>query len=331
MLHKLSISCLSIVLSLGLILASSQTSAAEPTPAVKVTIAQFGHVFLYLPLYVAQHKGYFAAEGLTVDLVSTGGDEKTFAAVASGSAQFGVADPVFTAIARAQGHEGKVIAALVSGLPFWGVTFKPEIHPFTTADGFAGQRVATYTAPSTNYTAMKDTLQNNGTPVDATIVEGAFGSLLALLKSGNADIAMELEPTASIAVAEGAHVVYSMADHYKGAVLTGVTTSTELLSAHPELAQKVVSALNQAVKFIHTDFEGAIAVAKAEFPETDEAVLRSALRRLLDDGIIPADLRVGESGWKNAVALRRSVGDLKADAPYGENVDMRFVDTLPAQ
>ena len=105
---------------------SRGTAGASSAGRKEVTIAQFGHVFLYMPLYVAIRKGFFEKHGLAVKLVSTGGDEKTFTAVATGNAQFGVSDPTFVAIAREHGKGGKVVAAVVRGVPFWVVTLKPE-------------------------------------------------------------------------------------------------------------------------------------------------------------------------------------------------------------
>ncbi len=113
------------------------TSCSQPptdelnksTKTTPITIAQFGHVFLYMPLYVAQDRGFFTEEGLNANFVSTGGDEKTFTAVSAGNAQFGVSDPVFAAIARERGQGGKVVASIVTGTPFWIITYKNDIKP----------------------------------------------------------------------------------------------------------------------------------------------------------------------------------------------------------
>ena len=86
----------------------------------KVTICQFAQVFVYLPLYIAKEKGFFEQEGLDISLINGGGDDKTFAAVASGQAQFGVADPTFAAIAREKGQPGLVLASVVNGATFLG-------------------------------------------------------------------------------------------------------------------------------------------------------------------------------------------------------------------
>ncbi|MDB9509157.1 ABC transporter substrate-binding protein [Microcystis aeruginosa CS-338/01] len=74
----------------------------------KITIAQFGDVFIYAPLYIAIDAGFFQKQGLDVSLISTGGDEKTWAAVISGNASFGVADPTFVAVSESRGQPGRV-------------------------------------------------------------------------------------------------------------------------------------------------------------------------------------------------------------------------------
>lgn len=116
----------------------------------EVTICQYGDLLIYLPLYIAQDKGFFKQEGLRVNFINGGGDDKTFAAVSSGSAQFGVSDPTFTAIAREKGRPGVVVGAVVAGATYWGVTWK-DIKPVTSPVGLKGLRIATYESPSTNY------------------------------------------------------------------------------------------------------------------------------------------------------------------------------------
>ena len=286
-----------------------------------ITIAQYGHMLLYLPVYVAKAKGYFDDEGLTVELVSTGGDEKTFAAVASGYAQYGVADPVFTAIAREQGKGGKVIASLVNGVPFWGVTFRKDIQPIKELADFAGSRIAVYDEPSTNYAVMADAL-NRAHVRGATIVQGSYGALLPMLRAGKADIAMELEPNVSIAEASGASVVYSLSERIQEFAFTGLTTSDDYLAKNSQQAQAVVRALARAVANVHEDPTGALTIAEAEFPELPKPIVRSALYRLLSGNVIPSSLILTPTAWRNAVDVRRSLGEIKGTADFDQNVDM---------
>jgi NitT/TauT family transport system substrate-binding protein len=309
---------------------SGQTT--EPTAPVQsageaktaVTIAQFGHVFLYMPLYVAIQKGMFARHGLDVKLVSTGGDEKTFTAVATGNAQFGVSDPTFTAIAREHGQSGKVVAAVVRGVPFWVVTFNSKLGPFTKPQQFQGLRCASFTAPSTSYAVMKKIL-DQGHADKAQIVQGAFGTLPALLKSGQADVAIEIEPTVSIVTGEGGHVVYSPQKKLGDFAFTGLEVSSSYAKEHPDIVRGCVAALAEAMHYIHDDFDGAVAVATKEFPEVKPEVVKDALSRLRQSHTIPTDPLLPKSAWDAAIALRRELGDLKGAGSYAENVDMSFL------
>ena len=332
--------CPKILLALALISATSCACLADTAKKLEpITIAQFGHVFLYMPLYVAVDKGFFKDQGLDVKLTSTGGDEKTFTAVLSGNVQFGVSDPVFAAIARERVQGGKVVASFVRGVPFWVVSFDNKIKAFDNASGFSGHRIATYTAPSTSYAVMKGILANNGHPVDAKIVQGAFGTLLALIKTNQADMALDIEPIVSIATNQGAHIVYSPAAKLGDFAFTGLTVSDDFYAKHPDQIQAAVNALAKSMKFIEQDFDGTLAVAKKEFSNVPEPALREALKRLIKEGTIPKSPVLTKTAWDRSVALRKEIGDMKGSDMKGgatkdgdvkksdsfeQNVDMRF-------
>lgn len=319
------IACFVFTLIVLIAFSVSRVRAQRTQKVQPVTIAQYGHVFLYMPLYVAVNRGFFKEQGLDVKLVSTGGDEKTFTAVSSGNAQFGVSDPTFAAIARERGQGGKVVAGIVRGVPFWIVTFKNNIKKIEKPSEFKGYRIATYTAPSTSYAVMKGILQNDGKQVNAKIVQGAFGTLLALLKANQADMALDIEPVVSVATHQGARIVYSPASKLGDFAFTGLTVSDDFYKKHPDQIQAAVNAITKAMSFIQKDFKGALAVAKKEFPEVSESVLEEALKRLIQEGTIPKSPVLTKYAWNRAIALRREIGDLKGKGSYEENVDMKFV------
>ena len=55
----------------------------------KVTLNEVAHSIFYAPMYVAFEEGYFAEEGLDVDLVNGFGADKVMTAVLSGEADIG--------------------------------------------------------------------------------------------------------------------------------------------------------------------------------------------------------------------------------------------------
>ena len=85
-----------LIVSTSLILGNIACGPPPVSNGVKtVTVAQWGQekYLIYLPFYLAQEKGFFKEEGLSVSLVFSGNDDQVFASVLQGSAQFGIGDP----------------------------------------------------------------------------------------------------------------------------------------------------------------------------------------------------------------------------------------------
>ena len=169
---------LTLALSLVLLvsLGCNKSSDVQQKPVVstkKVTVAQFAHLLIYYPIYLAKQKGFYENNGLDVNFVGTGGDDKTFAAVSSGSALFGVADPTFVAIAREKGLKAKIVATLIDGAPMWIVS-KEKID-MNAPDALKNKKIMTYPAPSTSYTLLSEIIRTQKPKTaGASIVQGAL-------------------------------------------------------------------------------------------------------------------------------------------------------------
>jgi len=274
-----------------------------------VTIAQAGEFYLYAPLYVAADQGLFSRRGVGATITSTGGDEKTWAAVISGSAQFGIADPTFVAVASQRGQPGRIIGTIVNGVPFWGIAKNPAIPIITDASQLKGYTVATFPSPSTAYTLQKRMFESAG--LQPNIREGAFGTLGALVESGQVDIALELEPNVSVAVGKGYRVIYSLAERYGDFTITGLTATPEYLRHNRATVTAVVGGLQDALDYIHAHPEESARLLAKRFPEIPPDVARQALQRVLSAGIIPKSIAVSGHAWSKALQLRIDAGDVK--------------------
>ena len=297
--------------------------------STKVTIAQSGHDVLYMPLYVAKNKGFFSAQGLDVDLINTGSDEKALLALSSGSVQFAVADPVLSALDRKKGRLSKVIATVVNGVPFWGVTNRRDIDSIDEVRQFSGMRIAASPPPSASFTVMAETLKQAGLTEKTQLLPVEPDNMFALLKDQKADIAMEPEPMASIAAKTGGHIVYFAARHFGDFAYTGLITSEENLEQNAAQAQSVVLALAKAIAWIHADFEDALVMAHAEFPDIPEDVMQDSLHHIIHDKVMPYSVVITETAWNNAVRLHRSTDEAVGDALFSENVDMQYAQRAP--
>ena len=75
----------------------------------KVTLNEVAHSIFYAPQYVAIQEGYFAEEGIDLNLVTGFGADKTMTAVLSGEADIGFMGAEATIYAYAEGAKDSVV------------------------------------------------------------------------------------------------------------------------------------------------------------------------------------------------------------------------------
>ena len=260
-----------VLIAFGIRIFFKRHSRTDDRPTAKrIVIAQVGDFFLYAPVYVALDAGFFKEQGLDVSIVTTGGDDKSWAAVITNSAQFGVGDPTFVVASSERGQPGPVVASIVNGVPFWGVTWRTDLKTVSSGADLRNLRVATFPAPSTAYVLQEKMFKDAGLP--PKISQGAFGSLLTMLRTHQADVALELEPNVSQAAADGARIVYSMKDLYGDFAITGLTTTPQFIQDNPTVVSATTCGLQKALELIHKDQNRALELLRKRFPDIKPAV-----------------------------------------------------------
>ncbi|MCI5064573.1 ABC transporter substrate-binding protein [bacterium] len=301
-------------------------SCTSVATAETVRLAQFGKekFLFYLPLYIAMEQGYFEEEGIEIALSFVGNDDQVFATLVSGSADFAMGDPIFTAIAAERGFQAKTIALMAERLALSGYTSNRALPLITSLEQLEGLRLSSFPAPSTTYTLLSDLrtqLRNN---TSFSIVEAAPGTALHLLHSGRVDIAIDLEPAPSVAEAAGNRVVFSLSDFTEPQAITGLMASDATLKGQPALARKMVRALQRGLDAIHTAPHLAHTVAAALFPTLGKRAVERSVNRLLKAQCYPRTTVVSEELWDRSLRLRQRQGDLRELLPLERAVENRF-------
>ncbi len=289
-------------------------------PAVeKIVINEAVRTLLYLPLYHAEHKGFFKNQGVDVEIITAGSATAAFASMLSGEADFAQADPMYVPISREKGSDALVVAQVIARISLWGLaseTFEGEF----TKENIRGKTIASHPRPMTGYTYAVKAIKELGLDPekDVTLLEVRPGGELAALLSGEADIAFTLEPGTSIAELQGARVLISFPEKLGDQVFTALMTSESKIKEKPDAILKVVQAYQDSLRDIVANPEIAAETAYHYFPTTDKDVLNLAMRRLVDEQVYSNSIRIPEDSWNKAISERVAIGDLKVSTPISD-------------
>jgi NitT/TauT family transport system substrate-binding protein len=291
-----------------------------------VNLAEAVHNLGYIDLYVAQHKGYFTQQGITLNLSAAGGDSQAFAAVLGGSAQFALGDATLAEISREKGGDGVVLGELVSRAQYFAVSKKIST-PFPGPAQFSGLTFVTSPPPNTNYSVLTNSLKQAGLdPAHAVkITTVSPGTEIGPVLAGQADVAVAYEPNVDMAVVQdGAHVVYSWADAIGEFTNTGLQARQSFVKANPQVAQKIMNALQMGAEHVYQHPDDAKAIARQEFPNLPPNVVDAAIQREIDNHIPANTTVVSQQGWQQLMTLGRQLGNCGCNVPFNQIIDNSF-------
>src|SRR3982074_3350673 len=267
--------------------ATALISVLLATPAFaenkKVTLSQAFQSMLYLPLYVAINEGFFTQQGLDLTKETAGAPTVALSAVISGSAQFSIHGPEWTAIAASKGAPVNIIANVVNGAAVWIAT-TPDFK-FNSIKDLKGETVVTGMRPTTSTSRFLKLLKENG--MDSTsvkMVQVQLGSEIGPLVAGQAKVAVMYEPGLDQAVARGMKVVLGFPKLYGPYAFSAITAKKNI---DPDAAQRFVSALQDALVYMQTNPKGAVEIAKKQFPTLDPIIVENATKRMLTESVFP--------------------------------------------
>jgi NitT/TauT family transport system substrate-binding protein len=289
----------------------------------KVIVSQAFQSMLYLPLYVAINEGFFTQQGLDLTKETAGAPSVALSAVISGSAQFSIHGPEWTAIAASKGAPVDIIANVVNGAAVWIAT-SPDFK-FSGIKDIKGQKVVTGLMPTTSTSLFIKLLKENGmdAKTDVEMLQVAIGSEPGPFVAKQADIAVMYEPGLDQVVAKGMKVVYGFPKSYGPYAFSAVTARKDV---DPDTAQRVVNAMEMAMRFMAKNDARTVEIARKEFPTLDPAVVESAVKRMLADGVYPPSVDITADALKVSMDTQIALGNLSAQPDYGTFVVKKFIE-----
>jgi NitT/TauT family transport system substrate-binding protein len=289
----------------------------------KVVLSQAFQSMLYLPLYVAIDEGFFTQQGLDLTKETAGAPTVALSAVISGSAQFSIHGPEWTAIAASKGAPVDIIANVVNGAAVWIAT-APDFK-FGSIKDIKGQKVVTGLMPTTSTSLFIKLLKENGmdAKTDVDMIQVAIGSEPGPFVAKQADVAVMYEPGLDQAVAKGMKVVLGFPKSYGAYAFSAVTARNDV---DPDTAQRVVNAMEMAMRFMAREEAKTVEIAKKEFPTLDPVVVEAAVKRMLADGVYPRSVDITADALKVSMDTQIALGNLASQPDYKTFVVKKFIE-----
>ena len=252
-----------------------------------------------VPIIIAQEKGYFAEEGLKVDIQQFKSAMDRDAALQSGNLDGAISDMLAVAFAKSGGFDVKVTS-------FTDGTYKliaGKDEAVTTPQELAGKDVAVSKNTIIEYVTDSITASQN-MPADSInkVVIPQIPTRLEMLQNGKLAAATLPEPMGSIAIANGCKFI---TDSEELGINPGVMmfTATAVADKQEEL-KAFYRAYNKAVKYLNEhpqDEYMDLIIEKSGFPAAAKTALK--LPKYREAGL-PAEKDVTEClSWMNQKEL----------------------------
>lgn len=311
--------------------APGSTGHTEEKSLTKVTLNEVAHSIFYAPMYVAVEEGYFAEEGIDLELVCGFGADKTMTAVISGEADIGFMGSEASIYTYNEGAADYVVnfAQLTQRAGNFLVA-REEMPDFTWED-LKGHLVLGGRKGGMPEMVFEYILKQNeiDPEIDLEINQNIdFGSTAAAFAEGQGDFTVEFEPGATTLESEGkGYVVASLGEDSGYVPYTAYSAKKSFIDENPEIIQGVTDALQKGMDYVQAHSpEEIAAVIEPQFPETDLETITTIVTRYYDQDTWKSDLVFEESSFDLLQDILESAGELTERAPYEDLVTTEFAE-----
>ncbi len=280
-----------------------------------VTAALTSKAFQYIPLVIAQERGYMKEEGLELRLVFMQNAAGLQALIANQVQFSGSGSSALVAISKGNAPL-KTVLAFNDQVLQWMVS-RPNIK---TLRDLSGKKVATTGVASIAAYMLRNILTQRNIPKDIVLIDPGPVNRLPALLSGTVDAAIVSPEERYAALDQGMRDLMFFGKEVKNSWGT-FATSDRFIQEQPKQLLGFSRAVIKGLRVARRDREGTIA-AVAKFSEIDRAL--SA--RMYDDlvGTFTKAGFVDEQSQKNDLAIVAQVAEVNTIVPPKRAYDFSF-------
>ncbi len=299
---------------IGLALGGCQAFGGHKTPQ-KVTIAM-GYIpnVQFAPMYVAIERGYFAREGVEVEL-DYGMETDLLQRVGTNQLQFAIASGDQVILARANGLPVRYVLNWYRRFPVCVVSLAEK--GINSPQDLIGKTVGIPVTEGASYIGWLAFLDEVGISPSQVNLQVIGYTQVASLVEKRVDAAVCYALNEPVQLKESGYAINAFyLDEYTHLISNGLITNDETIRKNPKLVQAVTRAFLQGLKDTLADPDAAFAIARKAIPEMDEttaklqrAVLQECLAFWKGEPLGASD----PQAWAESVAFLKKLGLITTD------------------
>ncbi|WP_404289068.1 ABC transporter substrate-binding protein [Glutamicibacter arilaitensis] len=207
------------------------------------------------PIWLGDEKGFFADEGLDLEIETATGGSAIVPGIQSGSYDFAFSNLISVMVANDKGLDMKFVANGISttgdSKSDVGSVMVKSDSKISSPKDLAGKKVSVNNLSNIGDTTIKSIVEEDGgDPASVEFVEVPFPDAPAALENGIVDAAWILEPFQTTALDAGAKMISAnFAEFDPELDVAGYFTSSEYAEKNPEVTEKFTRAMNKSLEY----------------------------------------------------------------------------------
>lgn len=297
----------------------------------KIVVNEVTRSVFYAPFYVAVEKGFFAEEGMDVEIVTGGGSDKSMTALLSDQADAVLAGPETNVYVVNEGREDHpIIVAQLTKRDGSFLVGRTAEEDFDWAN-LKGKSIIGGRKGGMPFMTLEYVLKQNGlTPgVDVTVYDHIqFNLMGGAFEGGLGDYVTLFEPTASLFESEGKGAIVSNVGLASGEVpYTTFMVTQSRIAEDPEFVSAFVRAIYRGQQWVQSATDAEIAEAMAPyFPDADPTTLEYVAKSYRETDSWCTDPVMTEDSYARLLDIMDSAGELTARPEMAQLVDNVFAE-----
>ena len=314
------------VLAIGLVGCNKDDDGLQ-----KVRVCEVTHSIFYAPQYAAIALGYFADEGIEIELSNGQGADAVMAAVLSGNIDVGFAGPEASIYVYNEGNADYTqVFAQITQRDGSFLIGREKDDDFTW-DKVKGKVVLPGRKGGVPYMTLEHVLRNNGIdPATDTTLDNSvqYAMMTAAFTGGTGDYVTAFEPTASMLEQQGqGYIVASVGEASGDIPYTAYFAKKSYIEENSDLIQRFTNAVYRGQQWVATHSAAEIAeVVADQFPDTELSLLEKSVESYRTIDAWNTTPVMGKAGFDRLQSVMTEAGELAKTADFDKVVNNTFAE-----